>query len=462
MSPNDGERVIDRRRYIQILGGTGLSLGLAGCTGNGGDGGDGDDGADGGDGDDGDDGSDGSDGDSGDAVVLGQPAALTGKWDFLQKAANAMTEMSVSEINDAGGPLDRELTVNRRDTGVDPQEARTVVQQLTDVDNASAIAGLFSSEIVPLQDFLIDNEVPVVTPWPGSRDLDTFGGDKGTPDDVSDDEWVWRTIISDSVHTAGSALKMAEEVDTVAVLNGTSAGERSWAEAFMDAAAVIDGVEVVTQLEVEEGKNSYQSDLSRLFDNEFDGWAFSLGLQDAITLMREWGQGGYGKPLMIEDGLQQSELVNTLGSLLEGQDVWLTAGSTSGPASEGVLDQFTEEYPDQDTHPWGIAMYDAVNVAALAIHRAGSTDPIEVQKNIGPVARPPGTEVTTFAEGKEALDSGDEINFQGAVSSVDFTEHGDVVGNASVYAVNPDGFEETETVDSSDIETILTDEDYGA
>jgi hypothetical protein len=127
-----------------------------------------------------------------------------------------------------------------------------------------------------------------------------------------------------------------------------------------------------------------------------------------------------------------------------------------------VLDQFTEQYPDQDTHPWGIAMYDAITVGALAIHRAGSTDPTEVQKNIGPVSRPPGTAVTNFADGKEALDNGDDINFKGAVSAVEFTDKGDVVGDASVYDVTPDGFTQTGTVSADDIEAILTDSEYGS
>ncbi|MFW5939800.1 MAG: ABC transporter substrate-binding protein [Halolamina sp.] len=74
--------------------------------------------------------------------------------------------MALDLINEAGGPLDRELDVVQRDTAVDPQEARSVTTQLIENDDAIAILGLFSSEINPLWDFIQEQETPVITPWP--------------------------------------------------------------------------------------------------------------------------------------------------------------------------------------------------------------------------------------------------------------------------------------------------------
>ena len=75
---------------------------------------------------------------SNDTIVFGQPASLTGQWDFLQPGISQATDAAVQKINEAGGPLGSELEVVRRDTAVNPQQARTVVTQLIQNDNAAA------------------------------------------------------------------------------------------------------------------------------------------------------------------------------------------------------------------------------------------------------------------------------------------------------------------------------------
>jgi ABC-type branched-subunit amino acid transport system substrate-binding protein len=374
-----------------------------------------------------------------DKVVVGQPASLTGKWDFLQPAVTQSTDLAVSEINDAGGPLGAKFEISRRDTAVKPQQARQVVQQLLNNDNAVAINGLFSSEIVPLWDFLKQQTTPIVTPWPGTRFLDTRGGDKGTPEKMNDDGWVWRTVIGDTVHTAGAAQAMYEnDFQNVGILNGTSAGERGWADSFQQAFENLGGT-VTKRVEVSEGQSSYQSSLNVLFQADFDAWALAAGLEDATTIIRDWSAGGYGKQLLLEDGLMDPDLIEAVGEEAEG--AWIAAGSTQGPNYDAFKPKFSEA-GDADIHTWGVAAYDATNVIALAIHRAGSTDPAAIEQHIGAVTREGGTTVSTFPEGKDALDAGDDINYEGAVTQVDFTQFGNVWGDVAVSTVSPDGFDE--------------------
>lgn len=389
-----------------------------------------------------------------DSVTFGQPASLTGKWDFLQPAVSQSTDLAIQEINDAGGVLGAEVSVARRDTAVNPQEARTVVNQLVNNDEVPAIIGLFSSEITPLFDFLQETAVPVVTPWPGATSLDTRGGDKGT-ETLDDDGWVWRTVIGDTVGTLGAAQYVLEQdVGSMGILNGTSQGERSWAESFMDAYEGNGGT-VAKQVEVAEGKASYQSELDTLFDADFDAWALAVGLQDATTIVREWDSAGYGGQLLLEDGLRDPDLIENVGSQAEG--AWIAAGSSEGPNYDTFIEKF-QAAGDADVHTWGVAAYDAVNVTALAIERGGSADPETIQQNLGPVAREGGTVVSNFADGKEALANGEEVNYDGAATPVDFTEFGNVFGDVTVSTVTPDGFEVEGTVNADDLKGLV--EDY--
>ncbi|XVH33251.1 ABC transporter substrate-binding protein (plasmid) [Haloferacaceae archaeon DSL9] len=430
----------DRRTFLTVTGtGALTTVGLAGCIGIE----DGD-----GDGSNGGNGGNGGNGDAPDTVVVGQPASLTGAWDFLQPAASDATDLAVQEINDAGGPLDAEFEVNRRDTTVDPQQAREVLRQFIDSDGVVAINGLYSSEIEPLWEFIQEQAIPIITPWPGSTYLDTRGGDKGT-DETDDDEWIWRTVIGDTVHTAGAAEAMIEEagVERMGILSATSAGEEGWTRQFTNWFEELGG-EIVEVVSASGGQSSYQSQLNELFDNEFDAWALSFALEDAITIIRNWEDGGYGGQLLMEDGLRDDALIDEVGEQAEG--AWIAAGSTEGPNYDQFLSSY-EEVSDEGLHPWAVAAYDATNILALAIHHAGETSHEAIQQSIGAVSRPDGTAVTTFAEGKDALDNGDEINYEGAVTDCDFTEHGNVWGDVVVERVTPDGFETEFTIDGDEL-----------
>lgn len=467
--PNDNSvGTTRRRRFLELAGAAALTTGgLAGCIGtessDGGDGG----GGDGGDGSDGGDGGNGSGatetategGDGGgatetatgtpsgpDSVLVGQPAAITGRWDFLQVSATQATDLAAQEINDAGGPLGAEFNVQRRDTAVDPQQARQVIRQFVNSDGVDAVSGLFSSEVVPLWDFLQEQQVPVVTPWPGTRFLDTRGGDKSTPGDLSDDEWVWRTVIGDTVDTAGGARAAIDEgFETMGILNGTSAGETGYADAFQTAYENLGGT-VATRVEVPEGESSYQSQIDRLFGADFDAWLLALTLEDATVAVRNWRQGGYGGGLVLESGLLAPDLISAVGEQAEG--ALAAAGTTQGPGFSDFEPKF-QEAGDGELHTWAVSAYDSINILALAMHRAGEASHEAVQRNIGPVARGDGTAVQTFAEGKEALDAGEEINYQGALTNADFTQHGNVWGDVRVAEVTPDGFETRSVIEAS-------------
>lgn len=417
-----------RRSFLKIAGTTAIvGTGLAGCVGSGGQSGP-------------------------DSVTFGQPAGLTGKWDFLQPAASQATDLAVQRINDAGGPLGAELEINRRDTGVNPQEARSVVQQLINNDDALALLGLFSSEITPLFDFLTEQEVPINTPWPGSTALDGRGGDHDTPEDVSDDEWIWRTTISDTVHTAGGAKNALDNgTETIGVIHGSSQGERSWAEGFMSAYRN-GGGEVVEVVEVEEGKSSYQSELDRLFQADFQGFVVGVALEDATTMLRDWSNAGYGRQLILEDTLVSQDLVDAVGSDING--AWVASPTGQGPSYDRFESEF-QEAGDAELHAWAAPAYDSVVSTALALHRGGEASPEAIEKNLGPVTRQGGTKVTTFEEGKQELDNGNEINFQGAGTPVNFTGFGNVYGDVGISTVSEGEFSQTRVIKAQDLRDVV-------
>ncbi|MFC7068713.1 ABC transporter substrate-binding protein [Halobaculum lipolyticum] len=452
-------RRVGRRSFLTVAGAGGIA-GLSGCVGfGGGDGGDGggsDGGSDGGSGGSAGDGA--TAGDSGpDSIVFGQPGALTGAFDFLQPGVSQAADAAVSHINEAGGPLGAELEVIRRDTAVDPQEARSVTTQLVENDDADAIVGLFSSEINPLWNFLQDLQMPIVTPWPGSTFLDTRGGDKATPGDISDDEWVWRTVVGDTVHTGGSAVYALEQgFETLGIINGNTEGERSYVDGFLSVFEE-NGGSVAEQVEVELGGSSYQSALSRLFEADFDAFLVSMPQESAITALSDWSDGGYGRQPILSDTLAQQEVIDQVGSDLEG--AWVAQPGRSGPSYD-TFEGIYSEAGDAAINGWTPPSWDAVQVTALAIERAGDASPEAIQQNLGPVSRGDGTPVATFAEGKEALAAGEEITYQGAATPTTFTQHGNVFGTVSINTAQDGSFTETTQVSAEDVREYVAEGEY--
>jgi ABC-type branched-subunit amino acid transport system substrate-binding protein len=469
----------ERRRFLTALAGVGSAVGLAGCsvgTEQGGDGTSGgssdgsddgggetpagDDGGDGGDGSDGNDGDGGTETSSGDEttpdeslerVLFGSPGAVTGQWDLLQPATNTAFDMALDEINEAGGPLGAEATKSLRDTAVDPQQARTVTRTLIEQDNAVAINGLFSSEIAANREWLSNQEVPVVSGWPGSSSLATYGGDNGTPDDLSDDDWIWRTIPGSSLTSLAMAIYARDQgYERIAVMSGSAEAQQETGTTFGRKFEQLGGT-IVTTVDLAQDQPSYQSELSRVYGNDFDALFVGFNFDDGATLAQNWAQGGYETPLLGNEWATGQDFLDAMGDLLEGREIVSFEQSTGGPGYEDFQSRFTERAPDLTMYPWAITTYDAVVVCALALHRSGETGSIDaqrraVQRNLRHVANPPGTEVTSFGDGKSELDAGNEINYQGAANNIDFTDFGNVFGAVNIVRATPDGYETVRTV----------------
>ena len=131
----------------------------------------------------------------------------------------------------------------------------------------------------------------------------------------------------------------------------------------------------------------------------------------------------------------------------------------SGPNFDRFLDVY-EEGGDAELNGWTPPAYDAVNVTALAIERAGEATPEAIERNLGPVSRDGGTEVATFEEGKEALDAGDEINYTGAATPVNFTDFGNVFGPVAISVAQGGEFSQEETIPAEDIRELVPADEY--
>lgn len=467
---------INRRTVLAGLSAVGTAS-LAGCSVS-------QEGNDGGDGGNESGGGDGGSGEQRDgAVTLDSVHVVaadnqTGPFNYLFTSANKMTQIALDEIEAAGGPLGADLNFDFQDTAVNPANWKEVMTKGVFSDNAAFIYGSATNEIAAHKDWIVENEIPVVTGWPGGLDLRQYGGDRDQPDDLSQHDWVWRTIVGDSLTQLGAAQWAVEEKDWTrfGVFHGASSDQAVTADAFIDAIESKGG-SVAQEIQFQEGKTNYGSEFDRMPWDDIDAVWIMTTVDTGIGFMRQWGNSEYSeKPAVLQEWARPQSFIDETKQVLQGKEIYTMAGTpaTDDPLYQEGKSKFEERYPDSDWYPqFTLPPYDAAIVASLALHRAGTlgdlpADPsIEeirrgIERNTGPIGRPPGTEVTSFADGKEALDDGEDINFQGYYSTCDFTEFGNVLVDVNMFkypTADQESYQQVATVPPEDLSS-LTDGNY--
>jgi hypothetical protein len=95
--------------------------------------------------------------------------------------------------------------------------------------------------------------------------------------------------------------------------------------------------------------------------------------------------------------------------------------------------------PFQAKNPFVAATYDGVIAMALAMAKAGSTDPATFTADIPKVTTPgPGvTVVSTYADGLAALKAGKQIDYVGAAGAMVFNQYGTANRPYAPWTYNP-------------------------
>lgn len=162
--------------------------------------------------------------------------------------------------------------------------------------------------------------------------------------------------------------------------------------------------------------------------------------EDGNTLFRDYYSLSDGsEDIIVPDGLRDGEMQQQVGNPME--NVTGTAPAAGGPAQEAFVGLYEDEYGDSPG-VFTAQSYDSVAVGILANVAAGENSGIGVRDQMRNIANPDGLEVTpdNFVEGVEAVANGEDVNYQGASSDVNFNEAGDPANAAyDVWEFTGDG-----------------------
>lgn len=356
---------------------------------------------------------------SGEAVKFGFLNGLSGDYSPWGQPSLVGAEVAIDEINAAGGVLGRPVELVVEDNKSTVEGAVSGYTILSDVESVDALGGVESDGAIALLDTVADQEVPTMCPACGTTELDTKGGD-----------WVFRITASD---TDGGiiAAQFARDrgFERVAILVQQTEGTLSPAEIFQDVFENNVGGEIVDVVRFDPGRSSYQAEVEQAFSNSPDAVYLAAGFEAGVPILREWERRSYGGTIIMSPDLIVPEISALSGSLENGVALAAIAGLNEDSATYAT---FAAEYEARTGAAPSAGLYesnqyDQYIVLALAMTAAGSTDGPAVRDKILEVVNAPGTEVFSYAEGLAALAAGEDIDFQGASSSLDLNDFGNLL-----------------------------------
>ena len=133
------------------------------------------------------------------------------------------------------------------------------------------------------------------------------------------------------------------------------------------------------------------------------------------------------KKTFITDGLSSTDLVKEVGGEATEGMLGTAPGTFSGDAPK-AFDALYTKAPGPERNLFDSTTFDDVVLCYLAAVSAGSTDGAEMAESIVDVTAPPGKKFTfeQLPQAVEALESGEDIDYEGASGPVDWDENGDL------------------------------------
>lgn len=345
-------------------------------------------------------------------------------------------EMAVAEINDAGGVLGKEVSVSAGDEAGDPTVAAQTADRLIGEGVDAIIGAAASSMSLAIVDAVTNAGVAQCS---GSNTSPTFTGydDAGlyfrtAPTDLLQGRVLARTIREDG-HDNVAIVARADDYGQ-GLMNATRT-------ALEEQGATVSGT-VVYDPEAA----SFEAEIQQLTAAEADTVvliSFEEGA-DILAAMIAAGIGPGKLAVYGADGLRS----NHLAGLVDPTDPAVLAGVRGTAPAVGISAEFLERYRERsglEDATFAAQVYDCTILLALAAEAAGSDAGVDLAARVVEVSRG-GTKCTSFAECRDLLGRGEDVDYDGASGAVDLTDEGEPeVGHYEVWTIGADGQVSTES-----------------
>ncbi len=350
--------------------------------------------------------------------------------------------LPVKQLQAAGDmPVEFDQTVE--DTQTDPQAG---IQAANALANAGypTVCGPASSGV----NLQVTRQVLIPNGMVGCSPSSTSPNVTG----LDDNDLIFRTAPSDALQGQVMAQVADSELgnSSVSIMYVNNDYGQALAESFRQSFVDQYSGSVQESIAFEKEKSSYTSELSTAM-NDSPSMLVVIGYPaSGIQIFRDfYGNYNNDTDILVTDGLVDPTLPDEVGNDMA--NVYATTPRATGPGQGEFVSLYEDEY-DRSPGVFNAHAYDASAVSLLANAKAGSNDGDAVKAEMRAVANPnDGIEVTpgNLSEGLRAAANGEAVYYQGASSSVNFDENGDMT--AVTYA-----FLQYNTGVDGNVETLST------
>lgn len=384
---------------------------------------------------------------SGNALSLkvGVIAPFTVKAAFVGPNVRSGLELAKSQIKAAGGPA-VELLVEDDQGALD--QSISALQKLTSVNKANMIVGPTSLTIISMLDRIKRD---------GTTHMIAVGSTSSLDDEIAGSN-IYRVVGSDSL--AGPAMAQVAldgGFDSCASLFEDQESAQS-VKSNVEGAFTRLGGRVGTSVDLAVGQTQYRSEALKLFSSKPRCVFFQTEPENAGSFA--------GSAAEFREQLADTTFISTdvavAPEMLEAMAPVLKAGAklvavAPAPAGKGMtqfIDAFKAANGGKAPEVFADTAYDALNLYALAVVKAGTTERSAVDAALVSVASG-GESCVGFAACQERLRAGADINYEGASGNVDFDEKHNVIGPFGVFALENGKQKQVRTIDETKLDEIL-------
>ena len=360
----------------------------------------------------------------GEQLKIGFLADFSGPLAEFGPVIQTGVDLAIKHINAVGGVNGQDVILVTGDTRVDPTQGVEEARRLIEVEGVHAIVGPLSSTVTlaVAESVAAGAGIPVISPSATSPALSV----------ANDDGYLFRSTTSDAAQGVILAgLADNQGFDNVGILYRDDAYGQGLSEAFVAAFTTQFEGEALSVAYSADGQISYLAELQQAADAGATALVAVAFPDEALVFVREAIENDIFTTFFFVDGTKSQDLIDGIGAeYLNGM-----FGTAPGPGPETPAlavwnASYEAEYGELPTLPFVREAYDAAIAVALAAEAAGSTDGADIRDHLPRIGAPGGDiaspGVNSLLRAMENLRAGGDINYQGAATSLDWNEVGDV------------------------------------
>jgi branched-chain amino acid transport system substrate-binding protein len=302
----------------------------------------------------------------GDEILVGEFASITGQTATFGQSSHAGTTLAIDEINSSGGVLGKKIKLVSEDDQSKAEDATAAVQKLINRDRVVALLGeVASSRSRAGGPIAQQAKVPMISPASTNEEVTKIG------------DYIFRICFIDPFQgeaMASFAMKTLH-AKRAAILQDTKQDYSIGLATSFRETIRKNGGDIVSEQAYSSGDKDFRAALTSIRASNPEV-IFIPGYYGEVSLIvRQARELGITCPLVGGDGWDSPEL--TKGAEKDFNNTYFSnhfSTEDPDPAVQGFIKKYKAKYNNADPDAMAALGYDAANILADAIKRAGGTD----------------------------------------------------------------------------------------